>query len=96
MLVLQGRHRARFQMTETVLGAVLVLLTTLYRCQKDGTGSGLSGFNAATALQDGSVILAGFSNGDWDGVNQGEYDSAAVKLSSLGVEEWRWQVNLGI
>lgn len=45
-----------------------------------------------TTLDDNSVVLAGVTQGDWDGELIGGNDFAVVKLSSLGVEEWRWQV----
>lgn len=48
--------------------------------------------NEVAALDDGSVVLAGFTEGPWDGINQGDKDFAMVELSSIGEEEWRWQV----
>lgn len=47
---------------------------------------------AATALADGSVVLAGYTTGSWSGSNQGAADFAVVKLDVDGLEEWRWQV----
>lgn len=42
--------------------------------------------------EDGSVIIAGGSRGDWGGPNAGSGDFAAVKLDENGDEVWRWQV----
>ena len=44
---------------------------------------------------DGSVVLAGHTYGNWtDGAHGGEEDAdfAAVKLDVDGNELWRWQV----
>ena len=41
---------------------------------------------------DGSVIMAGYTYGDWDGVNAGSADFVAVKLDAAGEEVWVWQV----
>lgn len=46
------------------------------------------------ALNGGSVVLAGYSEGDWDGVSSGGQDFAAVELDSDGTVLWRWQVIL--
>lgn len=48
---------------------------------------------AAAVTEDGSIILAGYSEGDWGGVNAGGSDMAAVKLSPDGAVLWRWQVS---
>lgn len=47
---------------------------------------------AARARPDGSIILAGYTDGDWDGEVVGLSDFAAVALDEDGVELWRWQV----
>ena len=47
------------------------------------------------ALADGSVVLGGSTEGDWNTTNKGLKDFAAVKLDIDGVEEWRYQVRLG-
>lgn len=60
--------------------------------QQDGAGSGENLLHACTALEDGSVILAGSTEGDWAGTHSGGTDFALVKLNALGLEEWRWQV----
>lgn len=46
------------------------------------------------ATEDGGVVFAGFTKGDWIGVNANEdfEDFAAVKLDSEGDEVWRYQV----
>lgn len=47
----------------------------------------------AVATSDGSIVLAGHTLGDWDGVNEGgEGDFIAVKIDTDGRELWRWQV----
>lgn len=58
---------------------------------QDGS-DGYNRLRAATALADGSVVLAGYTEGDWSESNQGGKDFAAVKLGVSGLEEWRWQV----
>lgn len=47
---------------------------------------------ATAAGKDGSVVLAGYSEGDWAAPNAGFKDFVAVKLASDGTEVWRWQV----
>lgn len=39
-----------------------------------------------------SVIIAGHTKGDWDMVNAGGGDFAAVKLDAHGTYVWSWQV----
>lgn len=41
---------------------------------------------------DGSVVLAGQTSGDFDGVISAAVEFAAVKLDADGAEVWRWQV----
>lgn len=51
-------------------------------------------FLCGVAIQaDGSILLAGTTEGDWDGTNAGGRDFIMVALSSDGEELWRWQVN---
>lgn len=46
------------------------------------------------ALEDGSVVVAGFVNGTWNGEPSiGDRDFAAVKLDSNGTVVWRWRVS---
>lgn len=47
---------------------------------------------AAAVAQDGSIILAGSTAGDWNGSIVGTRDFAAVRLDVDGTELWRWQV----
>ena len=48
---------------------------------------------ASALCGDGSVVLAGYSEGDWAEANAGGSDLAAVKLdAAVGTEIWRWQV----
>lgn len=47
---------------------------------------------ASAAKKDGSIVLAGWTSGDWFGEVAGETDFAAVALDEDGVELWRWQV----
>lgn len=44
--------------------------------------------------EDGFVVMAGFTEGDWYGTNKGERDFVAVKLDAADgrTEAWRWQV----
>lgn len=42
---------------------------------------------------DDSVILAGYTYGDWGAVNAGDSDFVAVKLDAAGEEIWVWQVS---
>lgn len=58
---------------------------------KNGT-SGDDYIRAAAVGDDDSIVLAGYSNGDWSGVGSGLYDFVAVKLDGDGSELWRWQV----
>lgn len=48
--------------------------------------------NASVMVTDGSVVLAGWTLGNWDGTNAGSYDCAAVKLDVDGNVLWKWQV----
>lgn len=48
-------------------------------------------FGAAMA-SDGSVLLAGYTDGVWGESNSGGLDFAVVKLSGDGEVEWKRQV----
>ncbi|CAN0002449.1 unnamed protein product, partial [Sphacelaria rigidula] len=50
---------------------------------------------AASALENGSVLLVGSTGGKWDGLNAGGSDFAAVTLDADGTELWRWQNGSG-
>ncbi|CAN0483185.1 unnamed protein product, partial [Scytosiphon promiscuus] len=41
--------------------------------------------------EDGSVVVVGYTYGDWDGVNAGGADFAALRLDANGTEIWRYQ-----
>lgn len=41
---------------------------------------------------DGSVVVVGFTKGDWVGSNAGQFDFAAFRLDVDGTEVWRYQV----
>lgn len=47
---------------------------------------------AATPRVDGSIVLAGVTDGNWDGELVGTTDFAAVALDEDGAELWRYQV----
>lgn len=65
-------------------------------CPQDGTS--LKDRLFASALcKDGSVVLAGYSEGNWAEANAGGSDLAAVKLDvAVGTEIWRWQVRMPV
>lgn len=48
---------------------------------------------AASMLGDGTVMLAGDTEGSWGAVNAGHKDFVAVILDSNGNETRRWQVS---
>lgn len=48
--------------------------------------------NAVAMWTDGSTILAGASNGDWNASNLGDRDFTACKLDVDGNLRWKWQV----
>lgn len=43
--------------------------------------------------QDGSIVLAGWTDGDFYGANAGSTDFFAVKLNPEMEEIWRWQAS---
>lgn len=60
-----------------------------------GGSAGEDVFTGATPLQDGSVLLVGYTDGDWDEGGSSvsvSLDFAAVQLDKNGCELWRWQV----
>ncbi|CAN0076073.1 unnamed protein product [Pylaiella littoralis] len=61
----------------------------LWRWQ-DGTGAD-DDLEGAAVGQDGGVVLAGSTFGNWDGISSGANDFAAVKLDSDGNMLWKWQ-----
>lgn len=47
----------------------------------------------ATVVQDdGTIVLGGYTGGDWNGLNAGGRYIAAVALDPDGEEIWHWQV----
>jgi len=59
---------------------------------QDGTDT-VDHVNAVSFVEDGSVVLAGHTGGDWAARSAGHYDFAAVKLSAeTGEELSRFQV----
>ena len=47
---------------------------------------------AVAMADDGSVVVGGYTEGDWSGDNAGDNDFVAVKLDATGEEVWVWQV----
>ena len=41
---------------------------------------------------DGSVVLAGATDGSWNTTSAGDSDWAAIKLDAEGTVVWKWQV----
>lgn len=68
--------------------------SSLLALAQDGT-SDVDGLAGAAVGDDGSIVLAGYTNGIWDeiGFTNDDSDFAAVKLRADGAEVWRWQVN---
>lgn len=69
------------------------MIRTPWLCvRRDGT-SATDMFYGAADGQDGSVVIAGATEGSWQGAHTGgTNDFAAVKLDVDGGEIWRWQV----
>ena len=47
---------------------------------------------AAAAVDDGSVIIAGYTEGSYGAVNSGSTDFVAVKIDRDANLMWKWQV----
>ncbi|CAN0059164.1 unnamed protein product [Ectocarpus sp. 4 AP-2014] len=62
----------------------------LWRFQ-DGSLFSMSSAWGVAALSDGSVVLAGTTDGDYAETNAGAQDFAVVKLTEEGVLDWTWQ-----
>ncbi|CAN0358747.1 unnamed protein product, partial [Ectocarpus fasciculatus] len=62
----------------------------LWRFQ-DGSLFDVNSAWGVAALSDGSVVLAGTTDGDYAGTNAGAQDFAVVKLTDEGVLDWTWQ-----
>lgn len=62
------------------------------RCRdQDGTQADDVFYDVA-AVVDGSMILAGTTNGTWVSTHAGGPDFAVMKLDSNGTIAWKWQV----
>lgn len=59
---------------------------------KDGSGIGWNAVLGIAAFDDGSVLLAGVTEGNWAIDTLGERDFAVAKLNASGYLEWSWQV----
>lgn len=67
-------------------------LTSLILARQNGTSAN-DDIHACVALADGSVVLAGSTQGDWAGDNaSGAANFLAIKLDKHGSEVWSWQV----
>lgn len=63
-------------------------------CNDDQEGSTESDFmKAAATFDDGAVVLAGYTSGDWHTRTNGGDDFAAIKLDTDGSVLWKWQVD---
>lgn len=71
-----------------LLGSFLAFATSQ---EAAGTQSFNTIFGAAMG-DDGSVVLAGATNGSWNNSNDDSEDFAAIKLAADGTVRWRWQV----
>ena len=58
---------------------------------QDGTEA-FDSISAVVVGNDDSIVLAGYSCGNWSGISVGRADFAAVRLDADGNELWRWQV----
>ena len=65
-----------------------VPLTTVF---KNGTEDG-DYCNGVAIMDYESVIIAGYTRGDWGSINSGYEDFVAVKLDAAGEYDWIWQV----
>lgn len=44
----------------------------------------------------GSVVLVGYTKGNWSTTNVGSSDCVAIKLNADGTMAWAWQVNSNV
>lgn len=65
--------------------------TVSHHIPQDGTPLADKMFGAAI-LPDDSVVISGYSEGDWAQTNAGGSDFCAARLGADGTEIWRWQV----
>lgn len=59
---------------------------------QEGSSSADDVMFGAAETSDGSIILCGYTEGNWTAAIQGDYDYAVVKLDSNGEVVWRRQV----
>ena len=65
--------------------------TPLVHLSQDGTVS--TDYVMAIAMgDDGTVVLVGYTYGDWSTTNAGSSDCVAMKLNGDGTMSWAWQV----
>lgn len=64
----------------------------MFATEQDGSLFSISSAWGVAALSDGSVVLAGTTDGDYAETNAGAQDFAVVKLTEEGVLDWTWQV----
>lgn len=62
-----------------------------YHHPQDGT-AGEDRLRGVSVQADTSILLAGYTAGDWDGMNAGGWDCTLVALLANREEVWRWQV----
>lgn len=60
----------------------------------EGDSGALDQAYGMVGVEDGSVVLVGYSAGDWAGRNAGGRDFAAVKVDSDGQVLWMRQASL--
>lgn len=63
-----------------------------YTCQEGSQGGANDVFSGVATGPDGSIVLAGYTDGSWDAPSKGGTDFAAVNLDAEGAVLWRWQV----
>lgn len=68
------------------------MLTVTINLQEGTTQTDV--LHSVAALEDGSVVAAGYAGGTWEGdASAGSNDFGAVKLASNGTVLWRWHVS---
>lgn len=66
--------------------------TSLIYSQEGTTANEI--ISSAVMTSDENIVLSGVTWGDFDGMQIGSYDAAAVKLDADGKELWRYQVEI--
>lgn len=72
-------------------GGYRICHTCMHHNGQDGTNE-VDSWNTAAAGDNGTIILAGYTAGAWNGLQAGSKDFAAVMLYADKTEKWRWQV----